>query len=355
MELPGRLDVPERFVETTRDVVVAVHVEASAREAARAGLTLERAHDRPAPSPSALVFVHRDVVDPRHRRIIGGRAEPQNPDLFSIIRTRRDQQGVAEGRESIREERIERRSRSDLSGLARRLPVAFELRRVTVDRPFEIRDELIGEHRTEHGQRPRWAFWVSREDRDHRSSNVVRVHSQRAHDLNGDTLTLADETQQEMFGADVLITELTGFQERELEDLLRPRGERDLTGRHRLPAADRLFHLGPNRGELDAEGSEASCADTLTLRDEAQQQMLGPDVVVVEEPRFLLGEHDHAAGALREPLEHVASVLPLVARETQLAIELLQLLDVHPPMPAGDPREQLVHVLVREVARVLLD
>src|SRR6476620_1014375 len=354
MELPGSLEIPERFVEMTRDVVVAVDVEARAQEAARAGLTLERAHDRPAPATSAFLLVDDDVVDPRHRRVVGRWAEPQHADPFAVVRIRRDQHGVAEGRESIRQERIERCSRGDLGGLAGRFPVALELGRVVVDRPFEIRDELIGEHRTKY-ERARRALWVSREDRDHRSSNVFGVHPQRAQDLNGDTLSLPDETQQEMLGADVLITELTGFQEGELEDLLRAGGERDLTSRHRLPATDHHFDLGPSRGKCDAQGSEGLCADTLTLRDETQQQMLGPDVVMVEERRLLLGEHDHAAGALREPLEHVASVLPLVARESELAVELLQLLDVHPPVSTGDPREQLVHVPVREVAWVLLD
>jgi hypothetical protein len=125
MELPGSLEVPERFVEATCDVVVAVHVEARAREAARPGLTLERAHDRPAPAPSAFVLVHHGVVDPRHRRVIVRRTEPEHPDPFVAVRIRRDQQGVAGGRESIRQERIERT-------LARRLwaasPEAFPLR-----------------------------------------------------------------------------------------------------------------------------------------------------------------------------------------------------------------------------------
>src|SRR5213082_1834074 len=85
MELPGCLDVPERFVETTCDVVVAVNVEARAREPARAGLRLERMHDRAAPALSALVLVHRDVVDPRHRRVIGRRTEPQHADPLASL------------------------------------------------------------------------------------------------------------------------------------------------------------------------------------------------------------------------------------------------------------------------------
>ena len=49
----------------------------------------------------------------------------------------------------------------------------------------------------------------------------------------------------------------------------------------------------------------------------------------------------------------VRLVLALVAGEAELAVELLELLDVHPAVAAGDARQELVHVLVRQVARVL--
>src|SRR5688500_10057494 len=48
-------------------------------------------------------------------------------------------------------------------------------------------------------------------------------------------------------------------------------------------------------------------------------------------------------------------VLALVPREAELTVELHQLLDVHPGMAARDTSQQLVHVLVPEVAGVLAD
>jgi hypothetical protein len=38
--------------------------------------------------------------------------------------------------------------------------------------------------------------------------------------------------------------------------------------------------------------------------DEAEQDVLGPDVVVGEHAGLFLGQHDHPAGSVREPLEH---------------------------------------------------
>jgi hypothetical protein len=47
--------------------------------------------------------------------------------------------------------------------------------------------------------------------------------------------------------------------------------------------------------------------------DQAQQDVLGPDVVVVEETGLLLGEHDHPAGSICEAFEHVSPSSELVA------------------------------------------
>jgi hypothetical protein len=60
-----------------------------------------------------------------------------------------------------------------------------------------------------------------------------------------------------------------------------------------------------------AERGERLSRDTLGLLEQCEQEVLGPDVVVVPQARFGLRQHDHVSGAWREPLEHVGqSVLP---------------------------------------------
>ena len=57
--------------------------------------------------------------------------------------------------------------------------------------------------------------------------------------------------------------------------------------------ADDLLDLGAHGLERDAERLERLGRDALTLVDQAEQDVLGPDVVVVEEPRlFLREDHD---------------------------------------------------------------
>ena len=50
--------------------------------------------------------------------------------------------------------------------------------------------------------------------------------------------------------------------------------------------------------------SSALAATPLALVDEAEQDVLGADVVVVEHPRLFLREHDYPTGAVGKPFEH---------------------------------------------------
>ena len=128
--------------------------------------------------------------------------------------------------------------------------------------------------------------------------------------LGGDALALADQAEQDVLGADVVVAQLEGFAQRQLEDLLGPRGERDVPGRRRAALADDLLDLVAHGLQRDAEALEGLGGDALTLVDEAEQDVLGADVGVVEQARFLLGEDDDPAGPIGESFEHVRPFQP---------------------------------------------
>jgi len=93
---------------------------------------------------------------------------------------------------------------------------------------------------------------------------------------------------------------------------LRTRGARRGTGcRGLLLAAlgtgQELDHGLTNLLELGAELLEHLGGHALTLADQAEEDVLGADVVVIEPPCLLLGEHDDATSAVGEPFEHGAT------------------------------------------------
>lgn len=117
-----------------------------------------------------------------------------------------------------------------------------------------------------------------------------------------------------MLGADVVVAELEGLSERKLQDLLRPRGEGDVAGRGLLPLTDDLLNLLANSLERNPEALQGLSGDTLTLVDQAQEDVLGADVVVVEHPGFFLSQDDNPPRAVGEPLEHRLSLLRAVGQ-----------------------------------------
>ena len=68
--------------------------------------------------------------------------------------------------------------------------------------------------------------------------------------------------------------------------------------------ADRLLDLLAHGLQRDPEGLEGLGRDALTLVDETQQDVLGPDEAVIEQARFLLRQHQHPPCPVGEAFEH---------------------------------------------------
>ena len=137
--------------------------------------------------------------------------------------------------------------------------------------------------------------------------DAVEVGAELDEDLGGDALALADEPEEDVLGADVVVAQLERLAQRELEDLLRARREGDVPGRGLLALPDDLLDLLAHGVQRDAERLQGLGRDAFALVDQAEQDVLGPDVVVVEHPGLLLGQDDDTAGAVGEPLEHQRS------------------------------------------------
>ena len=145
---------------------------------------------------------------------------------------------------------------------------------------------------------------VAGEQLDDLLADPVEVGAELDEHLGGDALALADQAEQDVLGADVVVAELQRLAQRQLEDLLGARGERDVAGRGLLALADDLLDLRAHGLERDAEALEGLGGDALALVDQAEQDVLGADVVVVEHAGLFLGQDDHPAGSVGEPLEH---------------------------------------------------
>ncbi|GAA3298692.1 hypothetical protein GCM10020295_34910 [Streptomyces cinereospinus] len=61
---------------------------------------------------------------------------------------------------------------------------------------------------------------VTGEQLDHLLPHAVEISAQLDQDLGGDALALADQAEQDVLRADVVVAQLKGLAERQLQDLL---------------------------------------------------------------------------------------------------------------------------------------
>ena len=108
-----------------------------------------------------------------------------------------------------------------------------------------------------------------------------------------------------MLGADIVVAETAGLVNGELNDLLGARGKADLAHDGAIAAADDELDGGTDLVELHAEVREDLRGHPFALADEAQEQVLGADIVVVEAERFLLGKREDAPGSFSKLVESI--------------------------------------------------
>src|SRR5439155_3226808 len=77
-----------------------------------------------------------------------------------------------------------------------------------------------------------------------------------------------------------------------------------LAGRDLVALRDDPRHLRAHLLDGHVERVEHPAGDPLLLAQQAEQDVLGADVVVLQRARLVVGEDDHLAGALGEALEH---------------------------------------------------
>ena len=147
-----------------------------------------------------------------------------------------------------------------------------------------------------------------RQDADDLVADLVEVDPERLEDTGGDPLALADEAEEQVLRADVVVAEAAGLVDGELDDALGARRQPDLADDRPVAATDDELDGGPDLGQLDVHVLEDARGDALALADQAEEQVLRADVVVVEPLRLVLSQRQDLARAIRELVEAIHRV-----------------------------------------------
>ena len=152
------------------------------------------------------------------------------------------------------------------------------------------------------------------QDVDHLVAHLVEVDAQALQHAGGDALALADQPEEEVLGTDVVVAQPPRLVDGQLDDPLGARRQPDLADDRSVAAADDEFDGGPDLGELDVHVLEHARGDALALANEAEEQVLGTDVVVVEALGLILREGEDLARPVGELVESVHGSPALVVR-----------------------------------------
>jgi hypothetical protein len=116
----------------------------------------------------------------------------------------------------------------------------------------------------------------------HPLTDIAEIHAQAEEDLGTDTLTLPDETEQDVLGAYVAASELLYLAEGELQDLFRPGREGWRAPGQVTDRAGRLLGTLSDRDLPHAHVGEYLRGDAAVGADQPEEDVLRTDEVVVE-------------------------------------------------------------------------
>ncbi len=132
-------------------------------------------------------------------------------------------------------------------------------------------------------------------------AGALDVDAEGFEDPGGHALPFAEESEQDVFRADIRMIEGLCLLAGEGEDLLHARGVGNVPDHLGFRAgSDLFFDLHADAFEIEPEFLEDVDGHALAELDQAQEQMLGADVVVVEPVGFLACEREDLLGAWGE-------------------------------------------------------
>ena len=113
-------------------------------------------------------------------------------------------------------------------------------------------------------------------------ADAIEVDAEIAEDVDGDAVTIAHEAEEEVFGADVVVAHHAGLFDGQFDNSFCARGERGFAEGGAFAASNGALDGAHDLSGLDAEFFKHFHGDAVLLLDEAEEQVFGADMVVIE-------------------------------------------------------------------------
>ena len=139
--------------------------------------------------------------------------------------------------------------------------------------------------------------------RDDLGANFLQRHAEAFQHAGSDAFAFTDQTQQQVFGADIVVIKATSLIYREFNNFFGAGGQPNLPHHDAVAPPDDKLDGATNFGQFDTEIREYPRGDPFLLPHQPQQDMLGTNVVMVKALCFFLRQGQNFAGTLRKLVE----------------------------------------------------
>ena len=140
---------------------------------------------------------------------------------------------------------------------------------------------------------------------DDQLPGTEQVHAETAEDLAADAFLLADEPEEQMFAADIVVAEKPGFFNGIFKDFFCARSEGDVAEGEGVAAGGEVsFHLHADLIDVDAHLAEHRDRDAVFFAERAEQDVLRSQVIVLEPLGLFPGVDNYFSSAFRKFFEH---------------------------------------------------
>ena len=162
----------------------------------------------------------------------------------------------------------------------------------------------------------------------------IEAHPLFHEDRRRDRALLAQNAEQEMLGADVVVQQAIGFLRRELQHTLRFGAERDLDrGRDLLPEHGPAFDFLPDVLERQVRAGKNPAGQPFALPDQPKQEVLGLNRDAPELTGLVASKKQYSSGAFGVPFEHPVTYVKTAAMGVTKALTTLYGIGDRRPMP----------------------
>ena len=150
---------------------------------------------------------------------------------------------------------------------------------------------------------------ITRQQLNNLLTYTTEVGTQLDENLGGNSFAFANESEQDVLGADVVMTQLQCFTQRQFENFFGTRCERNMTRWRRSTLANNFFNLSAYCFERNTQSFQSLRSHSFTFVNESEQDVLCADIAVIQQSGFFLGQHNNTTGPICEAFKHA---LPFV-------------------------------------------